>query len=104
MLPLSSSRPWHLACSCSRAKRRFMLDTIKKHLAAFSSSSWTDYRATLSSDAIYEEVASSERVVGMDRFVTAVQRWKNAFPDMKATITRGYTVGDRVIVEVEWEG
>jgi steroid delta-isomerase-like uncharacterized protein len=81
-----------------------MLDVIKKHLAAFSSSSWTDYRATLSSDAIYEEVASSERVVGMERFVTAVQRWKNAFPDMKATITRGYTVGDRVIVEVEWEG
>lgn len=81
-----------------------MLDVIRKHLAAFSSSSWADYRATLSTDAIYEEVASSERVAGVERFVAAVQRWKTAFPDMRATITRGYTVGDRVIVEVEWEG
>ena len=81
-----------------------MLDIVKKHLAAFSSSNWADYRATLADDAVYEEVASLERVVGAAKFVASAQRWKIAFPDFKATITRGYTVGDRAIVELEWEG
>src|SRR5262249_21840160 len=44
------------------------------------------------------------RVVGIERFVIAVQRWKTAFPDLKATVARAYTVGDRVIAEVEWDG
>ena len=43
-------------------------------------------------------------MVGIERFIAAVQRWKTAFPDLKATVTRGYTVGDRVIAELEWEG
>lgn len=81
-----------------------MLDIIKRHLAAFSSANWSDYRTTLAPDAVYEEVPSLERVVGVERFVSAAQRWKTAFPDLKATITRGYTIGDRVIVELEWEG
>jgi steroid delta-isomerase-like uncharacterized protein len=81
-----------------------MLEIIRKHLAACSAASWDEYRATLSSEAVYEEVSSLRRVVGVERCVTAVQRWKTAFPDLKATVTRGYTVGDRVIVEVEWEG
>ncbi|HEY5928222.1 MAG TPA: ester cyclase [Kofleriaceae bacterium] len=81
-----------------------MLDIVKRHLAAFSSSNWTEYRATLAPDAVYEEVASLERVVGIEKFVASAQRWKTAFPDLKATIARGYTVGERVIVELEWEG
>ena len=81
-----------------------MLDIVKKHLAAFASSNWADFRDTLAEDAVYEEVASLERVVGAAKFVASAQRWKTAFPDFKATIIRGYTVGDRAIVELEWEG
>jgi steroid delta-isomerase-like uncharacterized protein len=81
-----------------------MLDIIKKHLAAMSSGNWSEYRNTLAPDAVYEEVPSLERVVGTERFVTSVQRWKTAFPDLKTSISRGYTIGDRVIVELEWEG
>jgi steroid delta-isomerase-like uncharacterized protein len=81
-----------------------MLDIIKKHLAAFSSSNWAEYQATLAPDAVYEEVPSLERVVGVEKFVASAKRWKTAFPDLKATITRGYTVGERVIAELEWEG
>jgi steroid delta-isomerase-like uncharacterized protein len=80
------------------------LDIIKKHLAAFSSANWAEFRATLAPDVIYEEVPSLERVVGVEKFVTSAQRWKTAFPDLKATLARSYTVGERVIVELEWEG
>ena len=81
-----------------------MLEIIKKHLAALSSSSWDDYRATLANDAAYDEVATGERVVGIDAHIESLQRWKTAFPDLKATVVRGYTVADRVVAEVEWEG
>jgi steroid delta-isomerase-like uncharacterized protein len=81
-----------------------MLDIIKRHLAAMSSANWAEFRTTITADAVYEEVPSLERVVGVERFVAAAQRWKSAFPDLKTTITRAYTFGDRVIVELEWEG
>ena len=81
-----------------------MLDTIRRHLAALTSSSWTDFRATLAADAIYEEVPNRLRVVGAEQYVACIQHWKAAFPDLKATVTRGYTIGERVIVEIEWEG
>lgn len=81
-----------------------MLEIIRKNLAACASSNWDDYRATLSTEAVYEEVSSRRRVVGAERFIIAVRRWKIAFPDLKAVVSRAYTVGDRVIAEVEWEG
>ncbi len=81
-----------------------MLEIIKKHLSAFSSANWGEYRNTLAPDAVYEEVPNLERVTGIDKFVASAQRWKTAFPDLKATVTRGYSVGERVIVELEWEG
>lgn len=81
-----------------------MLDIVKRHLAAFSSANWADYRATLAPDAVYEEVPNLERVVGVENCVGAAQRWKTAFPDLKATIMRGYSAGERVIVELDWEG
>lgn len=81
-----------------------MLEIIRKNLAACASSNWDVYRTTLSTDAVYEEVSSVRRVVGAERFMIALQRWKIAFPDLKAVVTRAHTVGDRVIAEVEWEG
>ena len=81
-----------------------MLDTVKRHLAAVSSSSWSDFRATLAPDAIYEEVPTGDRAAGVEQCVAAMQRWKLAFPDLKAQVIRGYTTSDRVIAEVEWSG
>jgi steroid delta-isomerase-like uncharacterized protein len=81
-----------------------MLDLIKKHLADFSASKWTDYKAPLAADVTYEEMATRQRVRGADEYLKAVQRWKGAFPDLRATITSGVVSGDKVVVEVEWEG
>jgi steroid delta-isomerase-like uncharacterized protein len=81
-----------------------MLDIIKKNLAALTSSNWGEYRTTLAGDAAYEEVPSQTRVVGLEQCLAAAQRWKTAFPDLRATINRAYTAGDRAVIEVEWEG
>lgn len=81
-----------------------MLDTVKRHLAALSSSRWTDFRATLAPDALYEEVATGQRAAGVEQCVAEMQRWKLGFPDLAAQVIRGYTTSDRVIAEVEWSG
>ena len=81
-----------------------MLDLIKKHLADYSASKWTDYKALLADDVTYDEIATRQRVKGAAEYVKAVQRWKSAFPDLKATVTSGFVSGDKVVVEVAWEG
>jgi steroid delta-isomerase-like uncharacterized protein len=81
-----------------------MLDTVKRHLAALSSSTWTDFRATLAPDAVYEEVPTGQRAAGVEQFVATMQRWKLGFPDLRAQVVRGYTTSDRVIAELEWSG
>ena len=81
-----------------------MLDLIKKHLADYSASKWTDYKAALAADVTYEEMSTRQPVKGPEEYVKSVQRWKTAFPDLKATVTSGAVSGDKVFVEVEWDG
>jgi steroid delta-isomerase-like uncharacterized protein len=81
-----------------------MLDIVKKHLAAISLSNWNDCRATLATDAVFEDVPVRQRVQGAEQCIDAIRAWKATFPDLKATVTRGYAIGERVVCEVEWEG
>jgi len=81
-----------------------MLDLIKKHLADYSASKWNDYKAVLASDVTYEEMPTRQRVKGVEEYLKSVQRWKTTFPDLKATVKSGFVSGDKVVVEVEWEG
>jgi len=81
-----------------------MLEMMKKHLANYTAGNWDAYKAELASDAIYEEVATRQRVQGADEYLKAIQRWKRAFPDLKATVVGGFAAGDRGVAEIEWEG
>ena len=81
-----------------------MLEIVKRHLTAFSTSNWDEYRAALATEALYDDVPSTVRSVGIEAYVSAVQRWKVAFPDMRAQIVRAYSIGERVIIEAQWEG
>jgi predicted ester cyclase len=85
-------------------KGSFAMYDIRKHLADLSASKWTDYKANIASDAAYEEVATHQRVKGADESIKVIQRWKRAFPDLKATVLNTFTAGDKVLAEVEWEG
>lgn len=77
---------------------------FKKHLAEFSASKWNEWKASLASDVIYEEIATHTRVKGADDYFKIVQRWKRAYPDLKATVLNMFTAGDKIFAEVEWEG
>jgi steroid delta-isomerase-like uncharacterized protein len=77
---------------------------IKNHLADFSASKWTEYKAVLASDVVYEEIPLRLRVKGADEYMKTLERWKRAFPDLKATVLDSYVAGDKIFAEVEWEG
>ncbi len=77
---------------------------IKKHLDDLSAGRWDDYKAAFANDVIYEELATRTRIQGADEYVAAVQRWKRAFPDLKATLLSSFQAGDKMIAELEWEG
>lgn len=81
-----------------------MLEIIRKHLGALSASNWLNFRSGIARDVIYEDMTLGTRISGIEPYVAGVQRWKSAFPDLRTTITRGYTADDRVISEVVWEG
>lgn len=81
-----------------------MLELIKNHLAALASSDWQAFRAVLAPNVVYEEVSSGQRVGGIDAYIASVQRWKKAFPDLRASVMRACSVGDRAILEVIWDG
>lgn len=81
-----------------------MLDLIKQQLDAYANGNWEEYRTTLADDAVYDEVATGQRVEGAEGFLAAVKRWKAAFPDLRAKIISSVVSGDEAFVEVEWTG
>lgn len=81
-----------------------MLEIVRRHLAAFSSSDWSDMKSVVVSDVVYEDKARRQRAIGAGQYLLAAQAWKTAFPDLRCAMTRGHTGIDHAIVEVEWVG
>jgi len=80
-----------------------MMELFKKHLRAFDSSDWDGYRADLSPNFEYEEIATGRRGKG-DEFIAIVKGWKAAFPDLKTEMKNYYEAADVIFAEVEWTG
>ena len=76
----------------------------KEGIEAFSAGDWERFKAPLSSDAIYEELATQRKVQGPDQIVEASKGWKEAFPDAKGTITKVTEGADTVVLEITWQG
>ena len=81
-----------------------MLDIITKHLEDYAAGRWDQYKAVIANDAMYEEPATRFRASGADAYVKAVRRWKSSFSDLRAKVIAAFESGDRVVLEVEWEG
>lgn len=81
-----------------------MLNLITKHLADLTAGNWDEYRAALAENVVYEEIATGRRASGVDDYMRTVERWKQAFPDLKATIIRASATDHAAAAEVEWEG
>ena len=73
-------------------------------LDAFNSSDWDKARAHLSSDSIYEEYGTQRHLQGSEAIINLYQAWKTAMPDVKGNVANTYTSGNKVALELTWEG
>jgi steroid delta-isomerase-like uncharacterized protein len=76
----------------------------KEGIEAYNDGDWERFAAPLSSDAVYEELATQRKVQGPDQIVEASKGWKEAFPDSKGTITKVTEGADTVVLEITWQG
>jgi steroid delta-isomerase-like uncharacterized protein len=76
----------------------------REGIEAFSAGDWERFKAPLSSDAVYEELATQRKVQGPDQIVEASKGWKEAFPDAKGTISKVTEGADTVVLEITWQG
>jgi steroid delta-isomerase-like uncharacterized protein len=75
----------------------------KSVVEAFNSDDW-DGAKGLFGDSTYNELGTQRSLAGADAIIEALQGWKSAMPDVKGTVTSSAESGQRVVLEVTWEG
>ena len=73
-------------------------------IAAFNASDWTQFKAALAPNAVYEEPTTQRRTESAEAYVQLAQGWKQAFPDAKGTIRNVVSSGNTVVQEITWTG
>jgi steroid delta-isomerase-like uncharacterized protein len=80
--------------------RQLARDSIE----AFNKADWDLWRKLHTPNIVYEEVATGQRMTGPDEILTGLRGWRDAFPDVKGTVTNLVVGDDEVAAEVEWKG
>jgi steroid delta-isomerase-like uncharacterized protein len=75
----------------------------KRVVEAFNNDDW-DTAKGLFGDSTYNELGTQRSLAGADAIIGALQGWKTAMPDVKGTVTSAAESGQRVVLEVTWEG
>ena len=79
-------------------------DVAREQVEAFNADDWDRFRATLSTDSVYDERATQRRLEGQDAIIDANRGWKEAFPDAHGTVDRAMADNGTVTLEITWEG
>jgi steroid delta-isomerase-like uncharacterized protein len=85
-------------------QRQDLADIAERFTAAFSNSDWTQFRAAIAPNVVYEETGTGRRVESADAYLELVQGWKQSLPDVTGTIRNVVAQGNKVVQEVIWEG
>jgi len=75
----------------------------KNVVEAFNNDDWDAARGILG-DSTYNELGTQRSLAGADAIIEGLQGWKAAMPDVKGTVTSAVESGQRVVLEVTWEG
>ena len=75
----------------------------KSVVEAFNNSDWDAARGLMGTST-YNELGTERSLAGADAIIEAREGWKAAMPDAKGTVTSAVESGQRVVLEVTWEG
>src|SRR5919201_7121823 len=81
-----------------------LIALAREDIESFNAGDWDRFRDTLAPDAVYVEPGTQRRVEGQDAILEVNRGWKAAFPDAHGTITDEFACGDRVAIQITWEG
>jgi steroid delta-isomerase-like uncharacterized protein len=90
--------------SSTMVSQQQLVDAAKTPILAFNEKDWDAVRASITSDFIYDEVATGRRVQGVDEVIPLWQGWATAFPDARATFHSALASDSTVVLEVSWRG
>jgi steroid delta-isomerase-like uncharacterized protein len=52
----------------------------------------------------YTEIGTGRHITDPDEFVAALEGWTTALPDVRGTVLSAMRDGDRLAIEIQWEG
>jgi steroid delta-isomerase-like uncharacterized protein len=81
-----------------------LVDAAKAPIIAFNEKNWDAIRASITSDFIYDEVATGRKVQGIDQVIPLWEGWATAFPDAQAEFRSALPSDNSVVLEVTWRG
>jgi steroid delta-isomerase-like uncharacterized protein len=81
-----------------------LVDAAKAPMIAFNEKNWDAVRASITSDSVYDEVATNRKVQGVEQIIPLWQGWATAFPDAKCTFHRALPSDSTVVLELTWQG
>lgn len=76
----------------------------RQEVEAFNAGDFDRMRGLLADRCVYEEPGTQRRIEGADTIIGVNQGWKAAFPDAHGTVTDVFACGDRVALQITWEG
>jgi steroid delta-isomerase-like uncharacterized protein len=79
-----------------------LAEHAKSVVEAFNTSDW-EATSRLVGNSTYNELGTQRSLSG-DALMEALRGWKAAMPDVTGTVTSTVEGGDRVVLEVTWEG
>jgi steroid delta-isomerase-like uncharacterized protein len=80
------------------------IDIAKAQIVAYNRKDWDAVTAVLAPACVYDEVATKQRVQGVDDILSAWRGWATALPDSNATFDSVSVSGSTVTLEMTWRG
>ncbi len=77
----------------------------KAMIEAYNDKDWNRAKTSITSDFVYDEVATGRKVTGADAAIDAWKGWAKAFPDSKGTFGDVHvSANGTVVLELTWKG
>ena len=81
-----------------------VIDIAKAQIVAYNQKDWNAVTAVLAPGCVYDEVATHQRVQGVNDILTAWRGWATALPDSNASFDHVSVSGNTVTLELTWRG
>src|SRR5262245_39979432 len=81
-----------------------IVDAASAPILAYNAKDWGEVARTITSDAVYDEVANRRVARGTSEVITSWKGWAEAMPASYGTIESAPVSGNTAILELTWRG